>query len=116
MHRYRNDYEYIDMDEQYDGGPCKSIPIDEFRKYLDKQVEFAESKDGSNICVTVDTDRDIVLQYQRPETDKERAAREERERRRKQEQSERLLDEQEQKWKELRRLAEELNVEIPDHE
>lgn len=110
MERY--DYEYIDMDEQYDGGPCKSIPIDEFRKELDALVTIAEDKDGSNIRVTVDSARDILVEFERPETAKETAAREERERRNKQAESDRLFERQEQKWTELRRLAGELGVSI----
>lgn len=110
MQRY--DYEYIDMDEQYDGGPCRSIPIDDFRAELDRLVTTAEDKDGSDIRVTVDGSRDILVEFERPETDKERAAREERELRNKQALVERRMLQQDQKWSELRRLAAELGVTI----
>ena len=109
MQRY--DYEYIDMAAECDG-PAISIPLDEFRAKLSELEAIAEDKDGSNIRVTVDSDRDILVEFDRPETDKERATREERERRNKQAESERLFQRQEQKWSELRRLAGELGVTI----
>lgn len=107
----RYDYEYIDMAAEDDGAAI-SIPLDEFRAKLLDLEAYAEDKDGSNLRVTVDSDRDILLEFDRPETTKEREAREERERRNRDAETERKFRRQQQKWDELRRLAGELGVTI----